>query len=784
MASKHIRGPEASENYFWYIEDTIGHGATGYVYKCRESKTGKEFAAKVFSIQGMNRPNFVTERELEVLRKFKECKHENIVKIITIEEQRSTGYHTIIMELCAGGSLHNILDKPENAFGFEESEFKQVVTDVVSGMKYLNDQGIIHRDIKPGNILRYIKDDRSSVYKLTDFGAARELKAEEQFMSVYGTEEYLHPDLYEKGVLKQNTAEKKFGANVDLWSLGATFYHIATGKLPFRPFGGRANRNTMYDITSKKKPGIISGIQKERDGAIEWSDKLPEHTRLSSGLKEHMVKILARLLESEPSKAMKFDELFQAVQQNVEMKVIHLYCAQSGTFHMIYANPDDNFARFQELIAIQTGVSARQQDLFYNNDTFKPSSMENVSTYPNTTEDKPILVLGGDSMPSEKLYVQSLLRKTIPRKEVSLENLEADAAVSRVSAINVHWCLHTVKNVERSRTLTLEAAENVITLLKRKARKYLNDAKAIESHCTSMVMKHQACINGCKFEVEVMQTLGNDRDVPQEIVKELEDLVKETDVFKKNVEKLQESMTDPLKKLRERAQKLLSDGELALKWKNMNKEQTHEDYVGVVQNYTEKVDEIMKKFMFRKQNRHRLSSHDMDDHKFERMRLEEYFTKAKEAMDACQSRRQILHENLRTWLEEVYECRAKLKRMREEVESFIEMFNAIADSEEKWRADHMVRMKKVLGNVRAQVRRAISVPQATADKPSTDERDGGDIQSLGSEFAEDINNKLSAISSETKEAKQLMQKSTEKFQRFVQELMEGMNEKNVNENGP
>lgn len=61
----------------------------------------------------------------------------------------------------------------------------------VAGMNHLRENGIVHRDIKPGNIMRVIGEDGHSVYKLTDFGAARELEDDEQFVSLYGTEEYL-----------------------------------------------------------------------------------------------------------------------------------------------------------------------------------------------------------------------------------------------------------------------------------------------------------------------------------------------------------------------------------------------------------------------------------------------------------------------------------------------------------------------------------------------------------------------------------------------------------------
>ena len=57
----------------------------------------------------------------------------------------------------------------------------------------LRDNNLVHRDLKPGNIMKFIKDDGTIVYKLTDFGAARELQDDQQFVSLYGTEEYLHP---------------------------------------------------------------------------------------------------------------------------------------------------------------------------------------------------------------------------------------------------------------------------------------------------------------------------------------------------------------------------------------------------------------------------------------------------------------------------------------------------------------------------------------------------------------------------------------------------------------
>jgi TANK-binding kinase 1 len=130
--------------------------------------------------------------------------------------------------------------------------------------------------------MKFICDDGRTVYKLTDFGAARELPEGQQFQSLYGTEEYLHPDLYERAVLRK-PCNKTFGATIDLWSIGVTLYHVATGNLPFRPYGGRKNKETMHVITTKKASGVISGIQVTEDGQIEWRKTLPDSCQLSPG---------------------------------------------------------------------------------------------------------------------------------------------------------------------------------------------------------------------------------------------------------------------------------------------------------------------------------------------------------------------------------------------------------------------------------------------------------------------------------------------------------------------
>lgn len=239
------------------------------------------------------RPVDVQMREFEVLQK---VNHENIVKLLAIEDDQEGRGKVIVMELCTGGSLFNILDDPENTYGLPEHEFLLVLEHLSEGMKHLRDNNIVHRDLKPGNIMKFISEEGKTIYKLTDFGAARELDDNQAFMSLYGTEEYLHPDMYERAVLRKSVS-KTFTANVDLWSIGVTLFHVATGNLPFRPYGGRKNKETMYLITTKKASGVISGMQTSENGQIEWSRQMPPHCQLSEGLKRLMTPLLAGLLE-------------------------------------------------------------------------------------------------------------------------------------------------------------------------------------------------------------------------------------------------------------------------------------------------------------------------------------------------------------------------------------------------------------------------------------------------------------------------------------------------------
>uniref|UniRef100_A0A673B269 Protein kinase domain-containing protein n=1 Tax=Sphaeramia orbicularis TaxID=375764 RepID=A0A673B269_9TELE len=421
---------QSTTNYLWLISDLLGQGATANVYRGRHKKTGDLYAVKVFNNLSFLRPLDVQMREFEVLKKLN---HKNIVKLFAVEEESNTRHKVLVMEYCPCGSLYTVLEESSNAYGLPEDEFLIVLHDVVAGMNHLREYGIVHRDIKPGNIMRVIGEDGRSVYKLTDFGAARELEDDEQFVSLYGTEEYLHPDMYERAVLRKDH-QKKYGATVDLWSIGVTFYHAATGSLPFRPFEGpRRNKEVMYKIITEKPSGTISGHQKCENGKIEWSTEMPVSCSLSKGLQSLLTPVLANILEADQEKCWGFDQFFAETSDILHRTVVYVFSLQQATLHHIYIHEYNTAALFQELLARRTTILLHNQELLYEGRRLVLDPNRQAKTFPKTSRDNPIMLVSRESVTTVGLIFED----PSPPKVQPRYDLDLDASYAKTFAGDV-----------------------------------------------------------------------------------------------------------------------------------------------------------------------------------------------------------------------------------------------------------------------------------------------------------------------------------------------------------
>ncbi|NWI65500.1 IKKE kinase, partial [Todus mexicanus] len=465
---------QSTPNYLWSTEDILGQGATACVYKARNKKSGELVAVKVFNNASYLRPQEVQMREFEMLRKLN---HKNIVKLFAVEETGSSKQKVLVMEYCSSGSLLNVLEDPANAFGLAESEFLIVLQCVVAGMNHLRENGVVHRDIKPGNIMRLMGEDGQSIYKLTDFGAARELDDDEKFVSVYGTEEYLHPDMYERAVLRK-PQQKAYGVTVDLWSIGVTFYHAATGSLPFVPFGGpRRNKEIMYKITTEKPPGAIAGVQRQENGSIEWSYELPLTCRLSTGLKDQLIPILANILEVDQEKCWGFDQFFAGTNDILHRIVVDVFSLQQASLHRVYVHSYNTTAKFLDAVFKQTNIVPHHQEYFFEGHLCELDPNLQAHHFCKTTEHNPLTLLSTAEQPEDVVGVRYRdpaleFPKFGPKVDVA-----ADCSAAKRAVGAVHQTLRIARALRRCRELLARGLHWVIGNLKTECSRILEQRR-------------------------------------------------------------------------------------------------------------------------------------------------------------------------------------------------------------------------------------------------------------------------------------------------------------------
>ncbi|KAG8589258.1 hypothetical protein GDO81_006319 [Engystomops pustulosus] len=255
------------------------------------------------------------------------------------------------------------------------------------------------------------------------------------FISLYGTEEYLHPDMYERAVLRK-PQQKVYGVTVDLWSIGVTFYHAACGSLPFIPYGGpRNNKKIMHKITAEKPPGAIAGVQRKENGPIEWINELPVTCRLSEGLKILVEAILPNILEADQEKCWGFDQFFAETNNVLERMVIHVFSLSQARMHKIYMHHYNSVPKFMENVAKQTGVVPERQTYFYEGHLYLINPTLQVQHLSKTTEQHPFILIGCVSeVPKGVTYKDpaSDFPRFLPSVDVSVDCSIAKNVVSAV----------------------------------------------------------------------------------------------------------------------------------------------------------------------------------------------------------------------------------------------------------------------------------------------------------------------------------------------------------------
>ena len=214
----------------------IGRGAFGTVYLGVNAVTGAQVAVKEITAEQVT-PERMTQfkRELEYLQ----CiNHINVVKLLGFEgiNEDSSTVARIFLEYVPMGSLQTLLQV--NGRRFHEQFCRRVAKQVAQGIDQLHSLDIIHRDIKPHNIL--IATD--GTVKVTDFGCCKTLQESlSTSTTIVGTTAFMSPEGISGKVTKSG----------DIWSLAATIVNLASGEVPWSEFSPPSNVALIFHIGSK-----------------------------------------------------------------------------------------------------------------------------------------------------------------------------------------------------------------------------------------------------------------------------------------------------------------------------------------------------------------------------------------------------------------------------------------------------------------------------------------------------------------------------------------------------
>ena len=202
------------------IDAEIGRGGMGVVYRCRDVKLRRFVAIKVLppdlAFRDEVRVRFLREAETAA-----QLNHPNIVPIFSVDER--DGMVWFVMGLVDGESLAGrLVREPRPPF----EDVKRILREVADALAYAHARGIIHRDIKPDNILLDRLTGRPIV---TDFGIARAIEADSRLTvtgTAVGTPAYMSPE--------QAMGEGEIDGRSDLYSLAVVGYQMLAGELPFK----------------------------------------------------------------------------------------------------------------------------------------------------------------------------------------------------------------------------------------------------------------------------------------------------------------------------------------------------------------------------------------------------------------------------------------------------------------------------------------------------------------------------------------------------------------------
>jgi len=220
---------------YYVLGRELGTGAFSVVREGTNKKTGQKVAIKIMD-KASGDDLVYLRREIANMKKIN---HPNVVKLYDVFEDATKFY--LIIELVQGVELFKkIVDKGQ----YSEREAAHITRQFVRAIEHIHQHGIVHRDMKPENLLS-VGDGKNEVVKVADFGLSKLLGAEKT-KTMIGSPGYIAPEVLEG---------KEYGAEVDMWAVGVILYILLVGYPPFYSENQvvlfRQIINVQYDFNDK-----------------------------------------------------------------------------------------------------------------------------------------------------------------------------------------------------------------------------------------------------------------------------------------------------------------------------------------------------------------------------------------------------------------------------------------------------------------------------------------------------------------------------------------------------